>query len=56
MNKKDVDIIVMQLMEETNKYGCVFSKEELKDRFKFQYSHDQIERIYHRYIYLRKSK
>ena len=49
MNRKDVDNIVKQLLEEQ---GEEVSKKELARRFVGGYSKDQRDRIYYRYKYL----
>lgn len=50
MNKKEVDSIVQGLLDADR--GIKWTKTEIQKRYQEQYSKDQIERIYHRYIYL----
>lgn len=54
MNKTDVDRVVHDLLERTKETR--WTKEEIYKKFEKNYSKDQIERIYHRYMYLSDKK
>jgi len=52
MNKKQINKMVKQLLEESRKNGIIFTRRELYQRLGGGYSDSQKERIYYRYRYL----
>ncbi|MDD7403428.1 MAG: hypothetical protein SO170_08365 [Butyribacter sp.] len=51
MNKKTVDRIVEQLIQESLQQDRIYTKSEMIQRFCDKYSKDQMERICHRYFF-----
>ncbi len=52
MNKKQINKMAKQLLEESRRNGIVFTRRELYQRLGEGYSDSQKERIYYRYRYL----
>lgn len=50
MNKKDIDKIVKQLLEDGTK---TYTRQEIRQLFNNSLTTDQITRVYKRYIYLK---
>lgn len=55
LNKKEVDALADQLLASTPDEEIPYAKEEINDLLSADYSKDQLDRIYFRYLYKKRT-